>query len=294
MVQTISVLALDAADYKLLKKWECENILLKNDRELQTFSYTYDRPYTREVWATVATGMGPKEHGIAGRSANWDNRMLDFASSTLPILSTNYRSRIGSLLTEFGFDIDTQELSTTFDSGMVTQWPGITDETHFSEAREWLSLINEGHLSESELRNRLLGNTGMELGWLAATAQTDLPITGTHAHILDVAGHVYSSRPDKLKQYYKIVDEMVGIMIDCCDEVVILSDHGMEVSLLDDPDPGKHSWRAFISSTRDSTLPNDVLDVRDWLTEIQPDVESESVPENLDAPEEHLKALGYF
>ena len=134
----------------------------------------------------------------------------------------------------------------------------------------------------------------MEFGWLSAVAKTNTPIVGTHSHVLDVAGHVYSSRADKLEQYYQKVDDMIKNIIDNSDELVILSDHGMKVEILNDPNPGKHSERAFISSTLDSELPQRVKDVEGWLYNQISKESSDAGMEELDAPEDHLKALGYF
>lgn len=63
---TVCVLALDAADHELATRWECDNLLLDEHAELGTFAHTKDVPYTPEVWATVATGAGPEEHGVSG------------------------------------------------------------------------------------------------------------------------------------------------------------------------------------------------------------------------------------
>jgi hypothetical protein len=294
MGQSISVLALDAADYALLQEWECDNILLDNHRELETFSYTYDRPYTREVWTSVATGLRPEEHGVTGADSNWENPMLDFVSSIISYIPTRIRANIGKVLLQSGFDLNSYSLETIFDKGIMDQWPGVGDETHFRQAQNWIAEVNDGNLSETDLRRRLLGNTGKELGWLSAMGGTDIPIAGTHSHVLDIAGHIYCSRAGMLKEYYELIDSMVGTMKDNCDELVILSDHGMEVDVLGDQDPGKHSWRAFVSTTLESEPPNDVIDVSNWLANQKNSFENSGQSEGLDAPEDHLRDLGYL
>jgi predicted AlkP superfamily phosphohydrolase/phosphomutase len=64
MTETLTVLGIDAADYRLARQWDCSNILLGNSQEIQTFSYSLDVPATLEVWPTIATGKLPQEHGI--------------------------------------------------------------------------------------------------------------------------------------------------------------------------------------------------------------------------------------
>lgn len=46
---TLAVIALDAADYRLARQWNCENILLDNPGRIETFAYSKDKPITLEV-----------------------------------------------------------------------------------------------------------------------------------------------------------------------------------------------------------------------------------------------------
>lgn len=86
--ETIAVVALDAADYALCQSWGCENILLDNHHELETFAYSGEKPITLEVWTSVATGVHPQEHGMAstGEQQSWDNPLLEIASRLTPYL----------------------------------------------------------------------------------------------------------------------------------------------------------------------------------------------------------------
>jgi hypothetical protein len=177
---------------------------------------------------------------------------------------------------------------------MVAQWPGITDATNFKEAQELLSKVNSGQISDSDLKKRLFGNTGSEFGWLAALSMTDIPIVGTHSHILDVAGHVYSNREEEIRDYYLNVDRMVSTLKVCCNELVIISDHGMEVSALEDENPGKHSWRSFIGTTIEDDLPDTMIEIAPWLENHISMEEKPLQQERLDAPTDHLRDLGYF
>lgn len=296
MDETIAVLALDAADFELLRRWDCKNILLKNHRDLETVAFTHDLPYTPEVWATVATGLSPEEHGVSGKTEEWDSFLLNSASPVIKRFPDSFRTRAGKIAERFGANTKQPSLvnDTVFSNGMLVQWPGITEANHFKEAQHWLSLINDGKLSERELRNRLMANTGMEFGWLMGTSYTDLPIVGIHSHVLDVAGHVYANRPDKLKEYYLFVDSLAKNLRDKCDELVIISDHGMQVGVLNDAHPGTHSWRAFIGTTLDEDLPSNVIEIAEWLKPMTSPSSNETVREHLDAPEDHLRELGYL
>ena len=72
MSDSLTVLGLDAADYRLAKRWDCENLLLDNHCGIRTFSYSLDVPATLEVWPTIATGVTPEEHGVVLDRMGWD------------------------------------------------------------------------------------------------------------------------------------------------------------------------------------------------------------------------------
>ncbi|MFB1065913.1 hypothetical protein ACEWFR_18690, partial [Natrinema sp. H-ect4] len=63
---TVVVLALDALDAGLVDHFDLEAVRLESGGEIETFANTQSVPYTPEVWATVATGLEPAEHGITG------------------------------------------------------------------------------------------------------------------------------------------------------------------------------------------------------------------------------------
>jgi len=98
---TLAVVALDAADYQLAREWNCENILLDEHTELETFSYSGDDPVTLEVWTSVATGVHPREHGMesSGEQQEWNNPLLQLASSVTPyLLPKELRVKLGTML----------------------------------------------------------------------------------------------------------------------------------------------------------------------------------------------------
>jgi len=69
---TVVVLALDALDAGLVDHFDLDAVRLESGGEIETFANTQSVPYTPEVWATVATGLEPAEHGITG---GWHERV---------------------------------------------------------------------------------------------------------------------------------------------------------------------------------------------------------------------------
>ena len=154
---------------------------------------------------------------------------------------------------------------------------------------------SEGSLTDKALRRSLLANTGREIGWLVAMARLGVPIAGVHSHILDTAGHIYADRPRTLRKYYMLVDELIGDLRRSCDQLVVLSDHGIQTTETDDDQVGRHSMRAMIGAQNVDGLPETVYDVREWL---YPQLDEPSVIDDrvagMDTPDEHLRDLGYM
>ncbi|MFC4438915.1 MULTISPECIES: alkaline phosphatase family protein [Natrialbaceae] len=295
------VLGIDAADYRLVKRWNLENLLLDNHASLETFSHSLETPSTIEVWPSIATGLPPEEHGLSGGSRDrleWENPALKLASRLTSYLPTEVRYQLGrpfrrtSSLESARIDDSIPHL---FDSGHVRNWPGITPAREWGQASEWFGRVSRGELSDEEYFRLEMGNDGRIIGWLEAQALSGVSIAGAHTHGLDHLGHVYAKRPQRLREGYELIDTLVGQLRDLADELVIVSDHGMQQTLTDDPEPGVHSWHAMVSTTMEGDLPDSVFDVRPW---IEARLGSESRTENdaatIDAPAEHLRDLGYL
>ncbi|MFD1563003.1 alkaline phosphatase family protein [Haloarchaeobius amylolyticus] len=314
---TLGIVALDAADYDLARDWGCENMLLETHRELETFAYSGENPNTLEVWTSTATGVGPEEHDLAstGEQQQWHNPVLEYASKAAPyLLPKEVRIRIGTWLRgdsgggdgtdggggDVGMTLRQTSHSHLFqpDGRVVRWWPGVTPAEHLSETWHWLNLASNDEITDGELWRRLYGNAGLETGWLLGMGTADVAVAGVHMHVLDAAGHAFATHPDRLRAVYERVDRLLGAVRERVDELLVLSDHGMQVEWIDgDSEPGFHSWRALASTTLSDEPPASVFDVRDWVDEHAADSDAtraERRPAVMDTTEEQLRDLGYL
>lgn len=176
-------------------------------------------------------------------------------------------------------------------------WPGLTDARHLDEA--WMLMmrqIPDGRVLEGEALEMMRANTGREFGWAASMANPETPLVGVHSHILDVFGHTFAERPERLREVYEWVDTQLGWLRDAVPELVVLSDHRMQSPVLDDDEPGIHSWRAMVSATDglEGDLPESIYDVAEWLRENRATPRSASTETaTMDVATERLKDLGY-
>lgn len=293
MSNGIGVLGLDAADFRLVSEFECKNIQLDCFSPLETYSYSSSNPKTSEVWPTIATGAHPTD--FATEEMQWKDPKLKFASNFTKLFPQNIRSKLGEAFInrESGSELSlpTVDHDHVFEAGSVYDWPGITDCPNWIEARKWVKY----EFSEQDLRRYLYSMTGREFGWLSETIQADVPVAGVQCHILDVAGHTYGSRESKIRNYYKYVDELVGLLRKRVDRLIIVSDHGIQSTVTDDSNPGTHSFDAMIATQNiDGDLPDSVFEIREFIEQRIYDKDTTNEKESVDAPREHLEDLGYI
>lgn len=304
---TLIVMALDALDLGLVEEWNIENFKLNNYRKMETFSYTLEHPHTLEVWPSIATGKHPRDHGITVSSvSDWSNPLVDLASR-VP-LPAKVRVKGGSIMNRLGSDYSISEVNdNTFMDGelrAVHNWPGVSNGHILQEL--WDAMDEERkHIFE----RKVLGKTAEAFSWSKEMLNHNVELVAFHNHSLDAFGHAYTANSDdkvmepvdgnggldELRKMYERVGEFVSDVEDELgenDDILILSDHGMNNKILDDERFGVHSFRAFASTTLDTNLPESVFDYKEF---IEDNIEKTSIDgESLDMPKEQLRKLGYI
>lgn len=305
---TLLIVGLDGLDAGLVEYWDLDPFRLSQSREIETFRYGHVRPYTLEVWPTIATGLHPREHGIIkGDTSDWENPVLDFLSQFAEYLPGDLQSRLGRYLdstTNSNFDLARTTSDTFFDGPKraVENWPGVTSGKELVDV--W-NMTKAGY-SSSAFEREVLGKAAGQFGWAREMLHHDPVLAGVHIHALDVFGHAYANnrgdlshttgRIQDLERTYrnvaKKVDRLRAALSDD-DELLILSDHGMRNELIDEPnvDFGNHSFRAFAATTIDDPLPTTVFDVHDWVESRVGEADEE---EAMEMPTEQLRELGYI
>lgn len=299
---TLLVLAIDALDAGLVEHFERHEFELAASQEIETFAHAKDVPYTPEVWATVATGLGPDEHGVTGAgTSEWQNPLLEYATRLTQYLPEQRRGQLGRLArrtTGEQESVGHTDRETMFDAegAVVRNWPGVTDGRDLQAAWDIMYGARQG-MPRSAFERELLGLAAGQFGWAREMLNHDVSLAGVHVHALDAAGHVYNRDEDRLGAMYERVAEFVAELeaaLGPDDDILLLSDHGMAAAFYgDDPDnSGNHSWRAFAASTT-GDVPESVYAVRKWVERNASSVETGD-DEDLEVPERHLRDLGYL
>lgn len=300
---TLVVLGLDALDPVHVERSGTEAFQLSTWGECETFAHMYEKPHTSEVWPTVATGLHPTEHGMTeDRTSRWDNQVVDFASQFTGRLSGKHRAVLGEIAQRItGADWELREVETpTFLDGqgrVVHNWPGVYRGEELQRAWGVFRRANQNDMSTQEFDRRIRGIAAEQFGWCREMLNHDLNLVATHIHVIDATGHVYRDDEERYYDAYRWTADRLAEVRSAMspeDELLILSDHGIETSWLpgeQEQDHGTHSWRAFSSSTLD-TRPESVFEVKSWVEDHIDDATWEE--DELDVPEEQLRDLGYI
>lgn len=298
---TLVVLGIDALDPVHVERFGADEFQLSTWGECETFAYMYDEPHTSEVWPSVATGRHPSEHGVTEESTSqWDNPLVDLASRFTGRLSGRHRATLGKIAQRItGADWELQEVeSPTFFDGpgrVVHNWPGVHRGSELQRAWDVFRTANQGDMSTQEFDRRIRGIAAEQFGWCREMLDHDLNLVAMHVHVIDASGHVYRNDRERYHDAYRWTAERLEEVRSAMspeDDLLIISDHGIETSWIDgDDNPGGHSWRAFSSTTLD-TRPESVFDVKEW---VEGHVEDATVErDDLDVPEDQLRDLGYI
>lgn len=297
--RTVAVLALDAADYRLVTEWDCGNLMLDRQQPLEPSAHSFQYPHTMEMWPTIATGVPPEKHGLLASEVNdsdWKSGWLSLASRAANVaLPSPVRTEIGRWLFESGFDRERSPPSLDLDHPFddVYMWPGLTDAEHLAEVWEISSRVVEEIVRETEIEREMTRYAADEFAWLSSQPAG---LYGAHCHYLDMMGHYYARDEEKLRYHYEKIDRFVGWLRGEVDELIIVSDHGMQVEWFDDESPGDHSFDAMISATAgiDDSLPARVEQVSEWLRGVRPDAVRADDQMTSDTTREQLEDLGYL
>lgn len=299
---TVVVLALDALDAGLIEHFDATAFKLRSSQQIETFAHSKDNPYTPEVWATVATGLGPEEHGITGSgTSEWSNPIFEFASRFTGRLNESTRGTLGRFVREKTGErekIGETNVKSIFDrdDAVVHNWPGVHDGSDLQRAWDLMNAVAEGK-PKREFEQELLGLAAQQFGWAREMLNHNVSLAGVHIHTLDAAGHAYAEDEESLRRIYERVGSFVDKLVNALgpdDDLFLLSDHGMRTSFYgetSDGTPGTHSWRAYASSTTDS-VPADVFEVVDWIDD---NITHNTIDgEEININKENLRNLGYI
>lgn len=298
---TLVVLAIDALDPVHVETSETDQFRLSMYGECETFAHMYDKPHTSEVWPSVATGRHPSEHGVTEESTSeWDNPLVDFASRFTGRLSGKHRAILGELaqrVTGADWELQEVEAPTFFDGPgrVVHNWPGVHRGEELQRAWEVFRRANQDEMSMQEFDRRIRGIAAEQFGWCREMLDHDLNLVAMHVHVIDATGHVYRNDRERYYDSYRWTAEQLEAVKSAMgpdDELLLISDHGIETSWVSgDDNPGSHSWRAFSATTLD-TRPESVFDVKSWVEENVEETAMEN--DEIDIPEEQLRDLGYI
>jgi predicted AlkP superfamily pyrophosphatase or phosphodiesterase len=299
---TLVIIGIDALDSGLVDYFDAGSFELNRSSEMETYANMKEDPYTPEVWATVATGLEPDEHGVTGEgTSEWGNPLLELASKFTGRLPQQTRARLGDIAEAFSggeYTIGRTDAPSMFDDEgrVVHTWPGVASAENVLAMWSLMRENNIDGVPVAEFRRRAFGDGVQQFAWAREMLDYEVALAGTHVHTLDVLGHAFANDEEMFRSAYAKVGGWVDEVIDALgegDDLLLLSDHGMRTSFYDDEKVGAHSFRAFASTTKEVPPPESVFEVRAWIEE-NIDVRVEADQGDVELPVEELRDLGYI
>jgi len=286
---TVVVFGIDALDFDLVDQDLFTYLSLDAHAKIETINSSSGKPSTHELWPTIITGLPPSDHGLRLEDGvAWDNPLLQRGSQLADILlSDTIQTRLGGWLLN-NTDADAfrmpaayyvdNDLSTLFDqrNSKAIGVPNYVVDTD-SEDREHQLRQRMGDLFQRS-QNAPGGHVSsdpeqfyelcLEMSMIR-TARLRRALRGQRYELvfgytsgLDLIGHVSYDRKQLQHRAYKEMNDFVGEVradLDDCDELVLISDHGLQ--------GGLHTEKAMIASTEPEIVEEvtSVLDVREAI-----------------------------
>jgi len=274
---TLVVLGIDALDPDLVDPSMHPNLALEEMKTIETIVSDTGEPSTHELWPTIITGLSPQEHGLVlgDDGVAWGNPVLNVGSSLADyVLPRALQSRLGAWLltnTELAaFRTPAtyyaeNDLETIFDDrrSKAIGIPNFVVETDVEdrehELRKSLGELFQrdpeatgGHRStdpESFYNNCLEMATVRVARVRAALRSRAHELVFGYTSAIDLVGHISNKTPGMQDAVYEAVDTFAGELrkdLDTGDELLILSDHGLQ--------DGLHTDEAMVSATETDLL----------------------------------------
>lgn len=269
----ILVLGIDGLEYSLVEKWRLKNIMQKTYCKLDLSDYRVI--VTPPIWGSMLTGkiddeimkIWEKTSEILGAIIDPKTNMKQKWWARLGIkflpLSVNewiwhnfFEKQMGGNVIEITANYINEKKQTNIFQFFEKPWTnGIPSYGRpFTDSTEKKLLDNAFREGKTPFRDYVIKNyKNDKIQLFSALDKQEYDIIFWYTSLLDKLGHIYIKNPLILMKYYLEINEIVGEVIEKCNNsrIYVISDHGME--------PFKGTWGvhsnyAFFSSNTDETI----------------------------------------
>jgi predicted AlkP superfamily pyrophosphatase or phosphodiesterase len=256
----VVLIAVNALESALVDEFELPNLKLE-DRSKLAIPAGYPL-HTEVLWPTIITGLAPDEHGLTRTSAReWENPVLEYAATySTKIIPERVLLPIGRQIQKLGFGRESntgaeyyaeQGIETIFTgvSSVDIDIPGYSDRSGTDEIRELMGHSAYEPTDEELFRRKCREEFKSKRVALFDALDTDVELVACYFQTLDNLQHVYWTDREFIEQWYRRFDDLVGEVRDALeeeDEIIIMSDHGMQRGA---DGKGEHSDHGYCAST---------------------------------------------
>jgi predicted AlkP superfamily pyrophosphatase or phosphodiesterase len=254
-LKKVLVLAIDALDYYLVKKYDLPN-LKQNEYGSTKLPVKEGEPIrSPAMWVSFITGESPEVHGITGRTVFKSQKLTWLRKNIGPYLGfiknkSKILEKIGGGMTQE--NSEHLRVNTIFDfipNSLYYNIPGYKEPDENFELRERTALSLENRKGYREIKERMEEIYTKRREEFLYLLEEKWELLVYHFYILDGMQHLFSWDENFIKNLYLRFEELAEIVkTKVSDEtlIIIVSDHGQS--------DGKHTHYGFYSVNKPLNL----------------------------------------
>ncbi len=251
----VLILALDALEYDLVKKYKLKNIMQKEYGKVRVpLDKKVKVPYTQTVWASFITGLPPEKHGIVSR-IKYKSPLIEFGRKYIR------SQKLGKVVRSVGFKatkIDksvTKNFDNIFDNkkSIAISIPTYNENPRNKKLGKMVhgALGKDAVYKKSDVEKKIWELYRERKKLFFNKIKQDWNLLMIHIFAPDLIQHLLFMKPDRIKKMYLEMEDLVKqtkkkMPKDCL--LLIVSDHGQKM--------GIHTNHGFYSSNMKLGLKN--------------------------------------
>ncbi len=235
----ITVFAIDALEYKLVEEFDSKN--LKQDHYNKTDISEFSEPRTMVLWSSFMTGENKEEEILA----KGDKEMWNTKWPTEKTFFSEFKSPKIIDLPGYNYDTDQHHKQRK----LLAQFFNQEEEEEKEATRQEYN--KEAFKHHKEVKEEFLASLDEDCDFLLG-----------YFGLADLVGHLSFGKTSLMKMIYQDLDEIAQTVQEKSDEVIVLSDHGMEAQGMF----GDHSSYGFWSTNYDDLKTPKITDFGEIIT----------------------------
>lgn len=275
----VFILAIDGLEYTLVSKWRLRNLQQQQKLYGRLDVSNFKHVLTPIIWASFITGVSPETHGVNSwwtfSSNSTLNSLFHWVRYNVPIIKGTSQGKLRRILGHVGLNVSVPMMNDLKRKGLTTIFdlaskPVVIDVPSYNEnpeTRARYSIAMDHGVKAYE--NELWKVHKERVGRIMDRLDNEWDLFMAWLDLVDQIGHIYFGNNQKMLKAYTRLDTLartIGQNLPDDTLLLIVSDHGMQLSTDGYPE---HSNHAFYSFNMDvGWCPQSILDYANFIRKL--------------------------